>query len=65
MVVNDFNIEGIAIFEAKADSPLVVDTNTVGASSVALQFFKSIVWRNSKIIDPRRSMQHQELALCN
>ena len=53
MVINDFNLEGIAIFEVKADPPLIIDAYAVTASTIALQPLQTVIWRNSEIVDPR------------
>ncbi len=50
MIVGDFHVEGVAIFEAKADPPLIVNGNRVLARSIALKFMKTIAWRDLKVV---------------
>jgi len=40
MVINDLHVIGIALAPFKTNTPLVVDTNTVLALTVARQFFR-------------------------
>jgi hypothetical protein len=58
VVIDDLNIEGIAAFEAKTDTPLIVDTNAPGSLAVAFEFLKPVLWGNTQIIDAKRAMQH-------
>jgi hypothetical protein len=41
-IVRDLNIEGIAVAEAKADTPLVIDPDRMLSSAVAFQGFEPI-----------------------
>jgi len=43
MIVNYFNVQRIAVFPAKADSPLIVDPYTVLSLAVAFQGFKTVL----------------------
>jgi hypothetical protein len=42
VVVADFDIERVAIFEPKADAPLVIDRYRVLAGAVALQRMEAV-----------------------
>jgi hypothetical protein len=42
MVVHDFNVLGIAIHPNEADSPLIVDSNTMLSASLTPQRFERI-----------------------
>jgi len=45
----------------KADSPLIVDANTVLAGTVSLQFFKPITRHCAQILKALRGVEHCEL----
>jgi hypothetical protein len=63
VVINNFNIAGIAACPDKANAPLVIDANAVLAFSVTLQSLKPVVWRYAQIIQPRGPVKHLQLAL--
>jgi hypothetical protein len=50
VVVDDLDVERIRAAPDEADSPLIVDSNAVLSSSSALQFLKSVRWRNTQRI---------------
>jgi hypothetical protein len=62
MVVSDLHVEGISLTPPKADSPLLVDTDAVLASPVALQCFEPIAGRNTQIEEGASTVEVQELA---
>jgi hypothetical protein len=39
MVIDDFDVVGVAIFPSETDSPLVIDPDTVLSGPVVPQFF--------------------------
>lgn len=45
MIIREFNIEGIAINEAEANPPLVIDPDGKLPFSLPPQFVKPVVWR--------------------
>jgi len=49
VIVNDLDIVGVAILPAEANTPLVVDTNTVLATAPTLKLLQSIARRYSQI----------------
>ncbi len=58
MVVRDFNLKCISMHPFKDDSPLIINSNAVKIAS--FKFFKSVSWRNPKIIDRNRGVDmHQ------
>ena len=61
MIVNYFNVQRIAVFPAKADSPLIVDPYTVLSLAVAFQGFKTVSGRNSKILQLDCTVQIKQL----
>jgi len=65
MIVNYFNVQRIAIFPAKADSPLIVDPYTVLPLAAAFQGFKTVSGRNPKILQLDCTVQIKQLASCN
>lgn len=63
MVIDNFDIEGVAVLEAETHAPLVVDADAPHAFSVALQFFQAVLRGYPQILDTYRPMQHLQLAL--
>ena len=51
MVVNDFDIVGIAVVPIETYSPLIVDPNAVEVSTVALQSLQAVAGRDSKVVE--------------
>lgn len=51
MIIDDFNILGACFRPAKADAPLIVDTNTVLPGTLALEGLKAVTRRHPQIID--------------
>jgi len=47
VVVDDFDVVGVAIFPVKADTLLIVDADTVLAFAVASEGFEVIAGRNA------------------
>jgi hypothetical protein len=60
VVVDDFDIEGVSLAPRETDPPLVVDANTVLASAIAYEFFKSIPWRDAKVRNSARGVENCE-----
>jgi len=57
VIVNYFNVQRIAVFPAKADSPLIVDPYTVSPLAAAFKGLKAVSWRNPKILQPDGTVQ--------
>ena len=51
MVVNDFDIVGIAVVPIETYSPLIVDPNAVEVSTVTLQSLQAVTGRYSKVVE--------------
>jgi hypothetical protein len=60
VIVADFDIKGIAVAEAKAQTPLIVDPDRVLADAIACQGFEPVRLRPSQIFKSRRSVQLTE-----
>jgi len=50
MVVNNLNVIRIPVAPPEANTPLIVDANTVLTGATPLQLFKSIAGRDSQVI---------------
>ena len=60
MVINDFNVVGIAAFETKANPPPIIDADTPLPDAIARQRLQSVGRRQPQILNPRGRMQlHQ------
>lgn len=62
MVVDNFNVFRTFVRPAEADAELVVDPNTVLASSISAKRFKAVSGRTSQIGQNRGGVQHIELS---
>jgi len=54
VVIRDFDIVGVPIFESETYSPLIVDGNGVLPLSIPSQFMKPITWRHFQILQSGR-----------
>jgi hypothetical protein len=63
MIIHDFNVMWTVIFPRKADSPLVVDPDTVLSHSVSGQLFQSISRTRGEVAQLHCAIQHNQLAL--
>jgi hypothetical protein len=61
MVVHDRDVVRIAVAPAKADSPLIVDSNAVLAGPIAAQLLQPIAGRDSKIVQDLAGVHQQQL----
>jgi hypothetical protein len=50
MIIRNLNVVGVSFAPSKANSPLVIDANAMLALTVAGEFFKTIPWRNTQVI---------------
>jgi hypothetical protein len=48
MIIDNFNMIGMAILPIKADPPLVIDPDTPLAFSATAQFFQTVPWWNAE-----------------
>ncbi len=65
MVIDDFDVVGVAIFPCETDSPLIIYPNTVLPGPIVFHFFQSIARRYSQFVDSTRVVQHTELPSCS
>jgi hypothetical protein len=61
VVVHDFNIKGVSLFPNEANSPLIVDADTVPPLTVSLQGFKPIPLNSSQVSQLPRGIKHSQL----
>src|SRR5437879_355806 len=64
MIVNDFDVPRTVISPAKANSPLVVDSDTVLAAAIAAKFLQSVTRRHPQIVQILRAVEHLQLSFC-
>lgn len=62
MVVTDFDIVGVSLFPAKADAPLVVDTDGRLPCAVACEFFKAVARWVGQVAVFCCGVEHEQLA---
>lgn len=65
MIVDDLDVEGIGPDPAKADPPLIVDTDAVLPETIGGDLLQTVGWRNSEVGEARGSVQHDKLAKCD
>ena len=65
MVINYFNIKRISVLPAKANAPLIVDSNAPLAAPVALERFEAVLGRNAQIIETACDIQLQQFTQRN
>jgi hypothetical protein len=65
MIVDDLDVVRVCSEPAEADSPLIVDSDAVLASSVTGEFFKAIRRRDAEINEAGRGIEHNEFAKGN
>jgi len=63
MIIYDLNIVSIAIAPHKADTPLIVDANTVLPVSVAFERFQSITRKRRQVAQFRGYIQLSKFSL--
>jgi hypothetical protein len=51
MVGNDLDLVRIAVLPAKADPPLIVETNTVLPDPIALELLEPVARRDTKVLE--------------
>ena len=62
MIVNDFHIVRLTLIPLKADSPLIVDANTVLTAPCAMQGFEAVSGGNAEVVQPACDLQLAELS---
>jgi hypothetical protein len=64
VVVTKLNIERIALFEPKANAPLIIDRNGVLALAVTLEGVETIARRYAKVADLRGHVNGLQFSHC-
>lgn len=64
MVIDDLNVVLQTLFPSENDPPLLIDTNAPKPLQVAAQLLKSIVGRNSEILNDSSLIDHPQFAPC-
>lgn len=62
MVVNDLNPFWTSVAPPKADTPLIIDSDTVLPRTITAQTLKPVARRNPKILQTTRSVNLTQLA---
>jgi hypothetical protein len=62
VVVDNLHFVLQAIFPSENDPPLLVDPNAPKSCQLPLQLLKSVAWRNLKIFNDSRLVEHPQLA---
>lgn len=65
MVIDDFDIEHIAILESETDSPLIVHADAMLPLAITLQSLQSVARRGAQKIQRDSGLQLRQLALGN
>jgi hypothetical protein len=60
MIVDELNVVGVAILPAEADAPLVVDADTMLASTITLELFKPVAWWHTEVSELLGSINGNE-----
>ena len=63
VIVLDVDFVGMATLPPKRDAVLIVHTNTVPASPIALQRFEPVPRRHHEVVEPGRSIEQLQLSL--
>jgi hypothetical protein len=62
MVVDYLHLVDVALVPNKADSPAVIDSDTILAMAVSLESFQTVSRRNAQIIDGFGPVKHAQFA---
>ena len=62
MVVNDLNPFWTSVAPPEADTPLIIDSDTVLSCSITAQMLEPVARRNPKILETTRSINLAQLA---
>lgn len=63
MIVDDFDIKGVAVFPAEADAPLVIDPDTPLAGAVAGELFEPVAGWHAEEVEGGGAVELLQLAL--
>lgn len=62
MIIDDLNIEGVAVFPAKTDPPLIIDANAMLAGPIAFELLQPVARWNPEILESLGSIDEPQLA---
>jgi hypothetical protein len=62
MIVYNLHLVRITVFPFEAHSPSIIDADTVLTSAIAFQFFQSVGWRYSQVLQRYSPVEHPQLA---
>lgn len=65
MIIDDFDFIGMACRPTKTYSQLIIDSNAVLLSPLALELFEPVARRHAQVIDFCSGMKHREFAQSN
>jgi hypothetical protein len=65
MVVHHLDIKGISASPPKANTPLIIYSNTVLPSSITHQLLQAVRGRDPKVTQRLGGIQHKKLAQCD
>jgi len=58
MIINYLDLIDVALFPNKADSPPVIDSDTILPQAVSLEGFQTVSGRNPQVIKVSRLVEH-------
>jgi hypothetical protein len=61
VIVDNFDVIGVAVSPRKTDSPLIVDSDAVLAATVPAQFLQPVARRDPEILEPNGSVHVAQL----
>lgn len=64
MIINDFDIVGIAIRPTKTDTPLAIDSNAVLAFPLPFEQFEPVAGRNLQILEADCRIENPQFRQC-
>jgi len=64
MIIDDFDIESVALMPFKADSPLLVDADGILPFPFASQSVKHVSWIQHQGLQARGGMEHHQSLSC-
>lgn len=65
MVVNDLNPFWTSVAPPEANTPLIIDSDTVLSCSITAQMLEPVARRNPKILETTRGVNLPQLAQCD
>ncbi len=62
MIVDDFDLPRAVVSPAKADSPLIVDSNAVLPTPITAEFLQPVTRRHTQVIQILRAVEHLQFS---